>query len=116
MSEALRMLREKIAEYGLGDRPSSPPAWMLVVERELLRQAPAPAQKTADIAPPKYDPSRGGEAKVIRYRADFLFGSADGSVEEAGYEFANARTEEYRRMWWAILLERAAYRPASAIV
>lgn len=58
--------------------------------------------------PPKYDASRGGTAKHIRYRADFLWKHEEGSVEEAGYEFANARTEEYRQQWWKILLKRAA--------
>ncbi len=40
------------------------------------------------------------------YRADFLWGFEDGSVEEAGYEFANARTETYRKEWWEILVAR----------
>jgi len=40
------------------------------------------------------------------YRADFLWPHDDGSVEEAGYEFANARTEDYRCEWWNILIER----------
>jgi hypothetical protein len=35
-----------------------------------------------------------------------LWPPASGSVEEAGYEFANALTEDYRREWWNILLER----------
>ena len=56
--------------------------------------------------PPKYDASRGGKAKNIRYRADFLWGKPDGSIEEAGYEFANARTLEYQKMWWDILVKR----------
>ena len=41
------------------------------------------------------------------YNADFLWPCKDGSVEEAGYEFANATTEEYRKHWWGVLLERA---------
>lgn len=40
------------------------------------------------------------------YRANFLWGRPHGSIEEAGYEFANGQTEEYRKEWWGILLER----------
>ena len=43
-----------------------------------------------------------------KYKADFLWPHEKGSVEEAGYEFANARTEEYRQQWWDILIERIA--------
>ncbi len=41
-------------------------------------------------------------------KADFLWPVEKGSVEEAGYEFANARTEKYREEWWKILLARAS--------
>ena len=41
-----------------------------------------------------------------QYRANFLFGKMDGSIEEAGYEFANAKTELYRKSWWKILKRR----------
>lgn len=40
------------------------------------------------------------------YKAPFLWPHEDASIEEAGYEFANARTEGYRQEWWKILLER----------
>jgi hypothetical protein len=40
------------------------------------------------------------------YKAEFLWPPKAGSVEEAGYEFANAHSEEYRQLWWNILLER----------
>ena len=43
-----------------------------------------------------------------KYCADFLFPHEKGSVEEAGYEFANAKTEGYQRQWWEILLWRIA--------
>lgn len=56
--------------------------------------------------PPKYDPTNEGTARRIIYRADFLWGKEAGSIEEAGYEFANARTEEYREFWWKILKAR----------
>lgn len=51
--EALNIIRRKIREYDVGDRPSSPPSWMLEIERELLRikeasPAPAPARVTAE--------------------------------------------------------------------
>lgn len=42
------------------------------------------------------------------YKADFLWPHEKGSVEQAGYEFANAKTEEYREQWWNILIERIA--------
>jgi hypothetical protein len=53
MGEALRLIRQKIAEYGHGgDRPSSPPAWMLAAEMELARLSapPAPAAPAPDPA------------------------------------------------------------------
>lgn len=40
------------------------------------------------------------------WRAEFLQPAEDGSIEEAGYEFANALTEEYRQEWWGILVHR----------
>lgn len=46
--------------------------------------------------------------KKEKVRADFLWPVEKDSVEEAGYEFANARTEEYRENWWKILLVRAS--------
>lgn len=42
----------------------------------------------------------------IKYRAEFLWPHNKDSIEEAGYEFANAITEEYRREWWKLLIER----------
>lgn len=50
------------------------------------------------------------------YKADFLWPHEEGSVEQAGYEFANAKTEEYREQWWKILLERVAQRQPGGIV
>lgn len=41
------------------------------------------------------------------YRANFLWPHDKGTIEEAGYEFANGRTEAYRKWWWEILLERS---------
>ena len=40
------------------------------------------------------------------HKADFLWPHVEGSVEEAGFEFANANTEEYREAWWNILKSR----------
>ena len=40
------------------------------------------------------------------YRANFLWPHDKGSIEEAGYEFVNAKTEAYREQWWDILKER----------
>jgi hypothetical protein len=41
-----------------------------------------------------------------KYRANFLYPFEDDSVEEAGYEFANGKTEEYQKLWWDILVLR----------
>ena len=64
----------------------------------------------------KLDPEREHEVKCLREaieivedkcpRASFLFPNRRGSVPEAGYEFANARTETYRKVWWKLLLAR----------
>ena len=40
------------------------------------------------------------------YKAEFLWPNKPGSIEQAGYEFANAKTEQYQRDWWEILKER----------
>ena len=45
------------------------------------------------------------------YRANFLWPAESGSIEEAGYEFANGKTEAFRKIWWKILnarIKRAA--------
>lgn len=42
------------------------------------------------------------------YKANFLWPNEHSSAEEAGYEFANARTERYRKIWWRILISRLA--------
>lgn len=44
--------------------------------------------------------------KVPVYLAEFLWPHEKGSVGEAGYEFANAKTEAYRQELWAVLLDR----------
>jgi hypothetical protein len=46
--------------------------------------------------------------EVDAYRADFLFGYDEGSVEESGYEFINCKTEECRKLWWDIMCTRMA--------
>ena len=40
------------------------------------------------------------------YSAPFLWPCREGSVEEAGYEFANAKTPEFQKEWWDILVYR----------
>lgn len=45
------------------------------------------------------------KAKNPKYSANFLWGFADGSIEALGYEFANAKTEEYQKECWSALLE-----------
>jgi len=36
----------------------------------------------------------------MKYRANFLWGYGDDSIESLGYEFANAVTEEYQEACW----------------
>ena len=39
-------------------------------------------------------------------QANFLWPHEDGSIEQAGYEFANGRSEEWQQEWWATLQAR----------
>ena len=48
---------------------------------------------------------------MSEHKADFLWPHEDGSIEEAGYEFANGATEGYRQTWWRILLDRREAAP-----
>lgn len=41
-----------------------------------------------------------------KYKANFLWGFEDGTVEVLGYEFANAKTEEYRKACWDELVKK----------
>ncbi len=43
-----------------------------------------------------------------KFKANFLWdnGLEPGSIEEAGYEFANAGTPEHQETWWNVLLYR----------
>jgi hypothetical protein len=45
-----------------------------------------------------------------KYRTNFLWPPDEGSIEEAGYEFANGNTPEYQQQWWEILVERVSAR------
>lgn len=45
-------------------------------------------------------------------KANFLWPHDENSKEQAGYEFANAQTEEYRKLWWDILTESLKSAPA----
>lgn len=69
-------------------------------ERSYEAGAPEPPANSSFAAPAGSAPDRSV------YRANFLWGKPHGSIEEAGYEFANGQTEEYRKEWWGILLER----------
>lgn len=40
------------------------------------------------------------------YKANFLWPHEDGSLEQLGYEFANANTEEYREEVWKEIIAR----------
>lgn len=42
----------------------------------------------------------------VNHRAPFLWPPAQGSIEEAGYGFANAEIDGFCEDWWRILLER----------
>ena len=46
--------------------------------------------------------------KLENTKADFLWPFEECSLEEAGYEFCNAKTEEYRKEWWDILVDKFA--------
>ena len=53
--------------------------------------------------------------KSFPMRDAYPVGDKVGSVEEAGYEFANCGTEEYRKVCWLdVLLQRAAQQPTPA--
>jgi len=41
----------------------------------------------------------------IKYSANFLWGYDDNSIESLGYEFANAKTEEYQKEIWEEILK-----------
>ena len=40
------------------------------------------------------------------YKAEFLWNDKPDSIEALGYEFANAKTEEYRKQVWNELVKR----------
>ena len=46
------------------------------------------------------------ELPAQKTRANFLWPHEDKSIEEAGYEFANGKTESYLEQWWDILKKR----------
>ena len=46
--------------------------------------------------------------QLAETKADFLWPHDDGSVDQAGYEFCNGKTEGYRREWWSILCDTVA--------
>lgn len=43
---------------------------------------------------------------ACKYRANFLWPHKHGSINEAGYEVVNARTEGFRKIWWRVLVRR----------
>ena len=49
-------------------------------------------------------------AERVKDKAEFLWPYDDGSVEEAGYEFANAKTAAYQEEWWNTLCIRIAHK------
>lgn len=56
--------------------------------------------------PTKIEGESKRESVEHKYSADFLWPSDDGSVAEAGYEFANAKTRDFQLEWWHTLVER----------
>jgi hypothetical protein len=44
------------------------------------------------------------------YNADFLSGNEDGSVEQAGFEFANCFDDKSEKEWWNEILKRIRLR------
>ncbi len=46
------------------------------------------------------------EAWAKEFKANFLWPHEDGSIEQLGYEFANAKTEEYRKEIWSEIVKR----------
>jgi hypothetical protein len=38
----------------------------------------------------------------MEYKANFLWPPDDGSKEQAGYEFINGLSEDYRQLWWGL--------------
>ena len=47
-------------------------------------------------------------SETAGFRANFLWPNESGSIEQAGFEFANALTEAYREKWWDELKRRIA--------
>ena len=43
-----------------------------------------------------------------KYKCDFLWPCEDGSLDQMLYELANARTEEYRKVWCDNIRSRLA--------
>lgn len=44
--------------------------------------------------------------QVYGNKADFLWPNDNDSIEELGYEFANAKTEGYRKTVWLMLVKK----------
>lgn len=66
--------------------------WNRAIQKMQKNNTTAPEQNSAELS---------GSA----FNANFLWPHEEGSIEQAGYEFANAKTEKYREQWWKILLE-----------
>jgi hypothetical protein len=56
-----------------------------------------------------------GKQDVPKYNADFLWGFDDDSIEALGYEFANAKTEEYQKECWNDLIKTIAAASPNAV-
>lgn len=51
------------------------------------------------------------QGKDASYRANFLWGFPEESIEALGYEFANGKTEEYLKECWAALIDKIKSTP-----
>lgn len=71
-----------------------------------MKKTPLPEPVKQAKAKPPERKSSASSIGSASYRANFLWPHARGSIKEAGYEFANARTEAYRQEWWKELLAR----------
>ncbi len=52
---------------------------------------------------------------MSEYNAEFLWPHEEGSIEEAGWMFANSSTPEMQKQWWDILVQRIAQREENTL-
>lgn len=77
-----------------------------ILKPVIQHKSPAESEADAGHPPTKTSSIPPTEDSKKEYRANFLWPNKSGSIEDAGYEFANAQTKEYQKAWWAILITR----------